>query len=36
LEQQQRMQRKFASISERESAEICQRHGWENIGPSPL
>jgi quercetin dioxygenase-like cupin family protein len=36
LEEQQRTHRKFASMSERELAEICQRHGWEIIGPSPL
>ena len=36
LEEQQRTQRKFVSMNERELAEICQRHGWEIIGPSPL
>jgi mannose-6-phosphate isomerase-like protein (cupin superfamily) len=36
LEEQQRTQRKFASMSEPELAEICQRHGWEIVGPSPL
>jgi quercetin dioxygenase-like cupin family protein len=36
LEEQQRTQRKFASMNERELAEICQRHGWEIIGPSLL
>ncbi len=36
LEEQQRTQRKFASMTEREMAEICQRHGWEILGPSPL
>jgi quercetin dioxygenase-like cupin family protein len=35
-EQQQRTNRKFASMSERELTEICQRHGWEILGPSPL
>jgi hypothetical protein len=28
--------RKFASMNERELMEICQRHGWEILGPSPL
>jgi len=36
LEEQQRTNRKFASMSEREVIEICQRHGWEILGPSPL
>jgi quercetin dioxygenase-like cupin family protein len=36
LEEQQRTGRKFASMNERELAEICERHGWEIIGPSPL
>jgi quercetin dioxygenase-like cupin family protein len=36
LEEQQRTRRTFASMSEREVAEICQRHGWEIVGPSPL
>ena len=35
-EEQQRTGRKFASMSERELAEICQRHGWELLGPPPL
>jgi quercetin dioxygenase-like cupin family protein len=35
-QQQQRTNRKFASMSERELTEICQRHGWEILGPSPL
>src|ERR1700726_1371921 len=36
IEEQQRTQRKFASMNEHELAEICQRHGWEVVGPSPL
>jgi quercetin dioxygenase-like cupin family protein len=36
LEEQQRTQRKFVSMNERELAEICQRHGWEIIGPPLL
>jgi mannose-6-phosphate isomerase-like protein (cupin superfamily) len=36
IEEQQRTGRKFASMSEREVAEICERHGWEFFGPSPL
>ncbi len=36
LEEQHRTRRTFASMTEREVAEICQRHGWEIVGPSPL
>ncbi len=36
FEELQRTGRKFASMNERELAEICQRHGWEIIGESPL
>lgn len=36
IEEQQRTGRKFASMNERELAEILQRHGWEVLGPSPL
>jgi quercetin dioxygenase-like cupin family protein len=36
IEEQQRTGRKFASMTERELAEILQRHGWELLGPSPL
>jgi quercetin dioxygenase-like cupin family protein len=36
LEEQHRTQRKFASMSEQELADILQRHGWEIVGPSPL
>jgi quercetin dioxygenase-like cupin family protein len=36
IEEQQQTGRKFASMNERELAEILQRHGWELLGPSPL
>ena len=36
LEEQHRTQRKFASMSEPELADILERHGWEILGPSPL
>lgn len=36
IEEQQRTGRKFASMNERELADILQRHGWELVGPSPL
>jgi quercetin dioxygenase-like cupin family protein len=36
IEEQQRTGRKFGSMSERELAEILERHGWELLGPSPL
>jgi len=36
IEEQQRAGSKFASMNERELAEILQRHGWELLGPSPL
>jgi quercetin dioxygenase-like cupin family protein len=36
IEEQQRTGRKFASMTERELADILQRHGWELLGPSPL
>lgn len=36
IEEQQRTGHKFASMSERELAEMLQRHGWELLGPSPL
>jgi hypothetical protein len=35
LEEQHRTHRTFASMNEREVAEICQRHGW-SVGLSPL
>jgi quercetin dioxygenase-like cupin family protein len=31
IEEQQRPGCKFASMNERELAEICQRHGWEVV-----
>jgi quercetin dioxygenase-like cupin family protein len=36
IEEQQRTGRKLSSMNERERAEICERHGWEFLGPSPL
>jgi quercetin dioxygenase-like cupin family protein len=36
LEEQQRTQRKFASMTECELADILERHGWQIVGPSPL
>ena len=36
IEEQQRIGRKFASMNERELADLLQRHGWELLGPSPL
>jgi quercetin dioxygenase-like cupin family protein len=36
IEEQQRTGRKFASMNERELADILRRHGWELLGPSPL
>src|ERR1700720_2737680 len=36
VEEQQRTGRKFASMNERELADICRRQGWELLGPSPL
>jgi mannose-6-phosphate isomerase-like protein (cupin superfamily) len=36
IEEQQRTGREFASMNERELADICRRHGWELLGPSPL
>jgi cupin domain len=36
IEERQRTGRKFASMSERELAELLERHGWELLGPSPL
>ena len=35
IEEQQRTGRKFASMNERELADLLQRHGWELLGPSP-
>src|SRR2546427_2986236 len=36
LEEQQRTDRTFAAMDEREAAELRWRHGWEIVGPSPL
>jgi quercetin dioxygenase-like cupin family protein len=36
MEEQARTQRTFASMDEREAAELRRRHGWEVVGPSPL
>src|SRR5882757_4316763 len=36
IEEQQRTGRNFASMTERKAAELCQRYGWELLGPSPL
>ena len=36
IEEQQRTGRKFASLNERELADMLQRHGWELLGPSPV
>src|SRR5713226_2759756 len=36
IEEQQRTGRGFASMTEREAAELRQRYGWELLGPSPL
>ncbi len=36
IEEQQRTRLGFASMNERELAEILERHGWELLGPSLL
>src|SRR5215468_1055276 len=36
IEEQQRTGRGFASMNEREAAELRQRYGWELLGASPL
>lgn len=36
LEEQHETRRSFASMTEQEVTEICERHGWELLGPSPL
>jgi quercetin dioxygenase-like cupin family protein len=36
IEEQQRTDRKFASMSESELADILERYGWELLRPSPL
>jgi len=36
IEEQHETRRNFASMNEREAAELRRRHGWELVGPSPL
>src|ERR1700730_14771425 len=36
LEERHRTGRNFAAMNEREVTEICQRYGWEIVGPPPL
>jgi quercetin dioxygenase-like cupin family protein len=36
IEEQQRTQQGFSSMSKTELGEFLQRHGWEILGPSPL
>jgi quercetin dioxygenase-like cupin family protein len=36
LEEQERRLRTSASLTEREVADLRQRHGWEILGPTPL
>jgi quercetin dioxygenase-like cupin family protein len=36
IEEQLRTGRKFGAMSEGEVADICQRHGWQLLGPSPF
>jgi quercetin dioxygenase-like cupin family protein len=36
FEEQQRAERTFEGMDEREAAELRRRHGWELLGPSPL
>jgi mannose-6-phosphate isomerase-like protein (cupin superfamily) len=36
IEEQHRIRRKFAEMSERELSDMLRRHGWELLGPSPL
>ena len=36
LEERHRTGRNFVSMNEREVTEICQRYGWEIVGPPPL
>jgi len=36
LEEQHRTRRGFSSMTKQEVAEMCQRYGWEIVGPSPL
>ena len=36
IEEQHRIQRNFAAMTERDRNDMLQRHGWELLGPSPL
>jgi quercetin dioxygenase-like cupin family protein len=36
IEEQHRIQRNFAAMTEQQRDEMLQRHGWELLGPSPL
>jgi quercetin dioxygenase-like cupin family protein len=36
IEEQQRTGRRLSSMNEHERSEMCERHGWEFLGPSPL
>jgi quercetin dioxygenase-like cupin family protein len=36
IEEQHRIQRNLAAMTERERTDMLQRHGWELLGPSPL
>src|SRR5215204_5125580 len=36
IEEQQRTQQGFSSMSKTELGEFLQRHGWEILGPAPL
>ena len=36
IEEQERTGRKFSAMTERELADLLERHGWALLGPSPL
>jgi hypothetical protein len=36
FEEQQRANRTFGEMTEREATELRERHGWQLVGPSPL
>src|SRR5205814_178710 len=36
IEEQHRIQRNFAAMTEQDRADMLQRHGWELLGASPL
>jgi hypothetical protein len=36
IEEQQRTNRGFSSMTKPELADLLQRYGWELLGPSPL